>query len=55
LCRHIWTDVVALGEKEISHIDLPFQGFAVKKDAVLIVKCKGLDSMADLGRGLSFA
>jgi hypothetical protein len=43
-----------LGEKEISHIDLAFQRFAVKQDAILIVKRKWLDSMTDLGLGLSF-
>jgi restriction endonuclease Mrr len=55
LCGHVRTNVIALGEKEISHIDLPFQRFAVKQDAILIVKRKGLDSMTDLGLGLSFA
>jgi len=44
-----------LGEKEISHIDLPFQRFAVKQDAILIVERKGLDSMTDLGGGFRFA
>jgi hypothetical protein len=43
-----------LGEKEISHIDLPFQRFAIKQDTILIVKRKWLDSMTDLGRGFRF-